>query len=309
MSARAAAAAVGPPPSLRLGVAPRRATLAGSLLALTKPRLAFLSVLTTCAGYGAALPEFDPLVFLWMVLGTAFSAGGALGLNQWLERDADARMVRTRDRPLPSGDVSPTLAWVFSSLLAAAGIALLAWGVNLAAAGWSLATVLSYNFAYTPLKYRSRWSTEVGAVSGALPPLIGWAAGGGSGPLGLILFLVLLFWQMPHFLAVGWVHREDYRRAGMPLLPATDASGARTAWWSLAHTVALLAVSAAPVALGIAGAPYGVVAALLGAGFLALAVRFLAAGDRLAPARRLFLASLAYLPLLLGALLIDLALP
>jgi heme o synthase len=278
-----------------------------ALVALTKPRLAVMSVLTTMVAFCAARPAWDAGGAIALLVGTLLSACGALALNQWSERDSDCIMVRTRERPLPSGQLAPSLALLWSSALATTGVVLLAVGVNVVAALVSAATIVSYVFVYTPLKRRTRWATEVGAIPGALPPLIGWAAAEGTLTLfGWLLFALLFFWQMPHFFAIGWVCRHDYRAAGFPLLPAIDESGARTAGWSFAHTVALLVVSVVPWALGLAGALYGVTALLCGAWMLARAWRFVRAGeDRDAAARKLFLASLGYLPLVLIALVID----
>ncbi len=182
--------------------------------------------------------------------------------------------------------------------------------MNALAAAISLATIVLYVWVYTPLKHRTRWATEIGAIPGALPPLLGWAAAEGSlSPLGWILFGVLFFWQMPHFFAIGWVYREDYRAAGFPLLPVTDDTGDRTAWCALLHTVALLVVSLLPWWLGIAGIVYGLGAAVSGLAMAVLGIGFLrqprAADGRTAAARRLFAGSLVYLPVVFACLLVD----
>lgn len=302
-----AVSATAPRDLQRIGGAARGETVARSLVALTKPRLATLSVLTTAIAYVAARPAANGREITALLIGTALSAGGALALNQWLERDTDCIMERTRDRPIPAGQVTPAIAFLWGASLAIMGVALLALAVNAPAAAWSAATIVLYVFGYTPLKKYTHWATEIGAIPGALPPLIGWAAAEGRiSLLGWLLFALLFFWQMPHFYAIGWICRREYRAAGFPLLPAIDQTGARTAGWSLAHAIALLGVSLAPWALGFTGAIYGVVALAGGGGMAWRAWQFVAAKcDRDAAARRLFLASLGYLPLVLGALMID----
>ncbi len=291
------------------GEAIRRAGVAGSLLALSKPRLSLLSVLTAVVAYAAARPEWELVRTLAMVAGTALSAAGALTLNQWLERDTDRIMERTRDRPIPEGRITPAQALAWGVSLGIAGTGLLLVWVNPLAAALGAATILLYVAVYTPLKHRTRWATEIGSIPGALPPLLGWAAAEGRiSPLGWILFGILVFWQMPHFFAIGWVYRHDYKSAGFPLLPVLDPSGVRTALWSLAHALALLVVSLAPWALGLAGATYGIAAAVCGLGFVVLAARFLVRTGlepRRAAARHLFFGSLVYLPVVLGALVVD----
>ncbi len=287
----------------------RRVSTAASLLALTKPRLSTLSVMTAVAAYAAARPQWQWSEALSMVVGTGFAAGGALTLNQWWERDTDCIMERTRGRPLPDGQLSPAAAFTSGMLLSLGGTLMLALGVNLLSAALAAATVVSYVLIYTPLKRRTHWSTEIGTIPGALPPLLGWAAAEGRiTALGWVLFGILLFWQMPHFFAIGWIYREDYRAAGFPLLPVLDPTGARTAAWSLAYAVALLAVSVVPVWLGITGAVYGAGAIVCGVVFVALAFDFLrrAGGDDgMRAARRLFTASLIYLPVVFTCLLVD----
>jgi len=277
----------------------------GALLALTKPQLAFMTVLTAMVAYGTARPEAG--FALATLLGTTLAATGALSLNQWWERRADARMQRTRGRPLPQARVTPATALAWSLALSIAGVGLLATLVNPAAAAVAALTILIYGLVYTPLKRRTRWATELGAISGALPPLLGNAAAGDlwAAP-GTGLAVLLLFWQMPHFFAIGWRHRADYRAAGFKLLPAIDATGRRTAAWSLCYAALLLPVSLAPWALGYLGALYGVPSALAGGAFLWRAWQFAAApGDREIAARRLFFASIVYLPVVIIALAFD----
>jgi heme o synthase len=293
--------------SLRLGGPVRAGSSLRSLVQLTKPRLATLSVLTTMAAYTAARPEWHGFTTFALLVGTSLSAAGALALNQWWERETDCIMERTRHRPLPAGTVAPGVALAWSTSLAALGVALLAWGVNPPAALVSAATIVLYVFAYTPLKRHSRWATELGAIPGALPPLIGFAAvDGGISAFGWMIFALMVFWQMPHFFAIGWVCRHEYRAAGFPLLPVVDRTGGSTAAWSLGYSVALLFVSILPWVSGFTGPLFGVTALVGGTGLLGRAWQFWrAADDRDAAARRLFRASLVYLPLVLLALVID----
>jgi len=286
-------------------VRPAGRTLAWALLALTKPQLAAMSVLTALVAYGAARP--NPATALATIIGTSLAAAGALSLNQWWERRADALMRRTRGRPLPQALVPPSVALAWSLGLSLAGTGLLAWQVNPTAAAFASLTILLYGVVYTPLKRRTRWATEIGAISGALPPLLGNAAAGDlwAAP-GVALAALLLCWQMPHFFAIGWRHRADYRAAGFRLLPAVDLAGARTAAWSLGYAALLLPVSLAPWALGHLGAIYGVTAALAGAGFVHGAWRFWTdPAQRDLAARRLFVASIIYLPVVIVALAVD----
>ncbi len=263
-----------------------------------------MSVLTTMVAYATARPLAGAA--LATLAGTTLAAAGALSLNQWWERRADALMVRTRGRPLPSANLSAGEALAWSVGFSIAGVVLLASLVNLAAAALAAATILIYGVIYTPLKRRTRWATEIGSLSGALPALLGNAAAGdlASRP-GLVLTAILLFWQMPHFFAIGWRHRIDYRAAGFPLLPAVDPTGARTAGWSFGYAVALVFASLAPWALGWLGAIYGVTTVLANGWFLRDAWRFMQAGDRDRAARRLFFSSIFYLPIVMGALLAE----
>jgi len=275
-------------------------------LELTKPRLSLLSVITAVVGYLAALPTRENSVLVSLVLGTSLAAAGAAALNMWLERDADARMARTRERPVPSGAVSPDSALTFGLLLCAAGDALLYIGVNGLAACLALATQATYLLAYTPLKRKTSWCTEIGAIPGALPPLIGCAgAGAGISTLGWLLFAILLFWQIPHFMAIAWTYREDYQRAGFPMTTVVDATGATAAKKALVCTLALVVCSLLPTFLGYTTPAYAIVAGSTGAWFLLRAIRFLDPESRNSEARRLFFASIAYLPILLATLVID----
>lgn len=275
-------------------------------LELTKPRLSLLSVITALVGYLAAQPARDSLLLLHVLIGTALAAGGVAAVNQWIERETDGRMTRTQDRPLPSGAISPAVALLLGLAMTLAGIGVLAWGANLLAAALGLATAVSYLLIYTPLKRTSRWSTEVGAVSGALPPLIGWAAAEGSiSGLGWILFGILFFWQIPHFMAVAWIYRGDYSMVHFPMLPVLDTRGHRVAAWSLFNLALLVAISLLPYFLGYAGPLYLAAALVLGVGFAIPAIAFCRPSRRETAARQLFLASITYLPAILGALVID----
>lgn len=275
-----------------------------ALVALTKPQLAFMSVITAMVAYGTARPATPHT--LATLAGTALAAGGALSLNQWWERRADALMRRTDGRPLPRGQISPALALAWSLALSTAGLTVLAALVNLATAALAALTILLYGVIYTPLKMRTRWATEIGAVSGALPALLGNAAAGDlrAAP-GVTLTVVLLCWQIPHFFAIGWRHRADYRGAGFKLFPAVDCTGRSTAAWSLFYTALLVPVSVAPWALGWLGPVYGVTALVAGGWFLRHAWQFATAPDRDTTAKNLFLASILYLPLILAALALD----
>ncbi len=275
-------------------------------LELTKPRLSMLSVLTAVVGYFAARPPSNPLKFTLFLIGTSLAAGGVAALNQWMETDTDSRMKRTADRPLPSGKVPTGSAFVLGWLMCAAALFLLFAKVDRMAALFTLLTIISYLGWYTPAKRWSIWSTEIGAIAGAFPPLIGWSAGEGSvTALGWILFAILFFWQIPHFMAVAWTYRRDYTAVNFPMLPVRDETGARVAAWSLVNTVALIIMSVLPVIMGLASKAYGVAAALCGAWFLWRALVFLRPKERDVAARKLFFTSIIYLPLVLGALVAD----
>lgn len=294
MSAPAAAATV-----------ERRARFA-DYLELTKPRLSLLSVITAVVGYVAVRAPWDWAHFLFTLAGTAACAGGVAALNQWMESETDAQMRRTADRPIPAGRVAGGSAFVLGWGLCFAGLGTLFVRASALAALFALLTIVTYLAFYTPAKRWSRWSTEIGAVAGAFPPLIGWAAAdGGVRPLGWILFGVLLFWQIPHFMAVAWMYRQDYSRVHFPMLPVRDPRGGKVAAWSLVNTVAVVGVSAWPVAIGEATLIYLAITAVLGAWFLWRAVAFLRPERREACARKLFFASIIWLPLQLGALVID----
>lgn len=275
-------------------------------LELTKPRLSLLSVLTAMVGYFAAVPPSNPLKLTLLLVGTMLAAGGVAALNQWLESETDAQMRRTADRPIPTGKIPPGSAFVLGWLMCIAALFLLFARVDKLAAMFTLFTLIAYIGWYTPAKKTSKWSTEIGAIAGAFPPLIGWSAAEGRvTTLGWILFGILFFWQIPHFMAVAWTHRRDYSAVHFPMLPVRDEAGGKVAAWSLITTVVLVIVSLLPVVFGLATKAYGAAAALFGAWFLWRALGFMRPAGRDVAARKLFLASIAYLPLLLAALVAD----
>ncbi|HEY2991526.1 MAG TPA: heme o synthase [Methylomirabilota bacterium] len=283
-----------------------RARVASDLLALTKPRVVLMVLITTLVGYYvglAAAADYGRLAAL--LLGTALAAGGTLALNQYWERDVDARMARTRTRPLPEGRLAPLEALLFGAGLTAAGLAVLVLGAGRLAAATVAATFVLYVFAYTPLKLRTPFCTMVGAVPGALPPVAGWAAARDDLGLGAwVLFGILFLWQLPHTLAIAQLYREDYARAGVRLLPVIDAQGRATERQILSGTLALLAVSLLPTLIGLAGGIYFTGALVLGAGFVVLGAQQ-ALAPSLSRARRVLMASLLYLPVLLALLAFD----
>ena len=275
-------------------------------LELTKPRLSLLSVLTAAVGYVAVRPAGSTRTFLFTFLGTSLAAAGVSALNQWHERDTDAQMERTAGRPLPAGRIPNGSAFVLGWMLCLAALMTIYAGVNRVAESFTILTIASYLGWYTPAKRWSRWSTEIGAIAGAFPPLIGWAAAEGTVTrLGWILFGILFFWQIPHFMAVAWRHRKDYSTVHFPMLPVRDESGKLVARWALINTIALIIVSLLPVVLRLDTWYYGAAAAASGAWFLYRAIVFLRPQGREEAAWKLFLASIGYLPLTLTALVID----
>jgi protoheme IX farnesyltransferase len=273
-------------------------------LALTKPGITLFVTLTSLVGFVLASPGGPRAARLAGVLaGTALVAGGAAVLNMVLERGLDARMQRTRGRPLPAGRVSPGRALAFGGALSVAGWAGLVSFGGPASAGVSFLTWALYLFFYTPLKPRTALATLVGAVPGALPPLIGWlAARPELGPGAFALFAIQFLWQIPHFLAVAWMYRDDYAAGGLPMLPVLD--GAVTARQAVATSTALLFISLTPLAARLAGPLYAACALAAGTALLATAIALLVSRTRIA-ARRLFFASLAYLPVVCLGLLLD----
>lgn len=287
-------------------VQPAAHSRAADFFALTKPRLNLLVLITTLGGlYLGAPAGVAPALLFHTLIGTALVAGGASALNQVWERDTDGLMRRTRLRPVPDGRLEAREGTRFGLLLTAIGLAQLWAGVNAASALVAAVTLASYVLLYTPLKRRTWLSTLVGAVPGALPPVIGWAAATGRVDLtGMTLFAIVFFWQIPHFLAIAWLYREDYARAGLPLLPVVEPDGRSTGRQALIYAAALVPISVTPALAGLAGSFYVGVALVLGIALVALSVHF-ARGRSTVAARRLFFASIIYLPLLWAVLVAD----
>ena len=273
---------------------------------LFKARLTMLVLATTAVGfYSGFRGPVNFRLMLQTLLGTALVASGAAALNQLFERELDAKMRRTQNRPLPSGRLQPqTVAWV-GCATALIGLAYLAWAVNVLTALLGAFSLLSYLFVYTPLKRVTWLNTAVGAIPGGLPPLMGWTAARGElSAEGWALFAILAFWQLPHFMAIAWVYREEYARAGFQMLPVIDPGGQRTGRQAVCYTLGLLPISLSPFLFGLAGSVYLTGALLLGLIFLGFAVQF-SRHLTVARARQLFLVSIVYLPLLLGLLVLD----
>jgi protoheme IX farnesyltransferase len=277
------------------------------LMGLTKSGITAMVALSAASGMLLASATHDAPPALWVhtLLGTALVAAAASALNQIVERDSDALMRRTAQRPLPAGRLQPDVAWLWAGALGLAGLLELALGANLLAAALAAATLVGYVCVYTPLKRVSSLSTVIGAVPGAVPPMVGWAAVQGTLGLGAwALFALLFFWQMPHFLAIAWMYRADYARGGFPMLSVDDEDGLRTSRQALFYCAALVPVSLLPAALGLAGGVYFAGALLAGSWFLATSAAFVL--DRSsAAAKRLLLVSVFYLPVVLAALAAD----
>lgn len=273
---------------------------------LTKPRITLMVVLTALSGYVMASPErWDGLALAATLAGTALTCAGAGTINMLLEQRQDGLMARTRGRPIPSGRIPRTDAALFAAVLLVVGLALLLGLVNPVAAVLALLTVLSYTLVYTPLKLRMSAAILVGAFPGAFPPLIGWSgATGAIGAGGLAIFAILYLWQIPHFLAIDWLFREDYRRAGFRTVAVLDGSGGRTAWHAILSGCMLLVASAVPTYLGIAGRAYLAGALVAGVFYVGAAV-LLARRRTNESARQLILASVAYLPFVLVLMILD----
>jgi protoheme IX farnesyltransferase len=275
-------------------------------VALTKPRVVVMVLLTTFVGYYLAATDLtDYARLIHTLIGTALAAAGTLALNQFLEREVDGQMLRTRGRPLPDGRLQPAAALVFGALITVSGVCYLALAVDTRCAAVTAATALLYLFAYTPLKRVSPLCMVIGAVPGALPPVTGWvAARGDLAPGAGVLFAILFLWQLPHTLAIARLYRDDYARAGIQVLPVVDPLGASTERQIVAGCLALLAVGLLPTLVGLAGPLYFFGALGLGAMFLACGLAQAVAPSAVA-ARRLLLASVLYLPLLLALMALD----
>lgn len=273
---------------------------------LVKARLTTLVLVTTLVGfYAGSGSPVDYWLMLHALLGTALVACGAAALNQLLERELDAKMRRTEDRPLPSGRLSPDAVLIIGAVLSVAGLLDLLLMVNPLTALLGALTLASYLFIYTPLKRITTLNTLIGAIPGAIPPLMGWTAARGEiSAAGWSLFAILFLWQLPHFMAIAWLYREDYARAGFKMLPIVDPDGRKTAAQAVCHAFGLIPVSLFPALLGVAGVVYFVGAIVMGIAFLIFAIQFSRSltAER---ARGLFIASIVYLPLLLGLLVID----
>jgi len=282
---------------------------------LTKPRITWLILMSTGIGYFFGLPQgtgwwafltsVNVVSLLHTIFGTALMASGTAALNQWYEREADRRMKRTARRPLPAGRITAGRALAFGVVLSLIGFAELALGVNLLCGSVGLFTLISYLFLYTPMKQRTWWSTTVGAIPGAMPPMIGYAAAAGSITReSLVLFAILFLWQFPHFYSIAWMYKEDYARAGIRMLPVVEPDGRSTARQIVLYGMALIPVSLVPAVLGMSGPVYAIGALLLGLWFLYSGVRV--ALDRTTlRARRVLVTSVFYLPLIYGLMLLD----
>ncbi|PYL09389.1 MAG: protoheme IX farnesyltransferase [Verrucomicrobia bacterium] len=287
-------------------VAPSRRRFASDLAELVKARLTLLVLLTTAVGFylGSGSP-IDYRALFHVVFGTAAAAAGAAALNQWWERRADALMRRTRTRPIPAGRMPPLQALALGAGLSIFGVVYLAIVCNALSAVLTAITIAIYIFAYTPLKRASTANTAVGAIPGAIPPVIGWAAARGDiGGGAWSLFAIVFLWQLPHFFAIAWMCREDYARAGFRMISSDDRSGERSASQSVFFCILLLVMAGLPAFLGIANSAYLLAELVLGALFVAVAMHFLRLRTTSA-ARLLFIASIAYLPLLLAALVLT----
>jgi heme o synthase len=273
---------------------------------LFKVRLTTLVLLTTAVGFYIGFRgPVDYLLMLHTLLGTALVASGASALNQLIEREYDARMRRTQDRPLPAGRMQPQTVLLVGIASAVLGLLYLARAVNVPTCLVAACSLLCYLFIYTPLKRVTWWNTAVGAIPGALPPLIGWtAARGDLGGAGWTLFAIQVFWQLPHFMAIAWIYRAEYARAGFQMLPVIDADGHRTGRQAVGYTLVLLPLSLCPFLFKLTGPVYLAGALILGLAFLGSAVQF--SRRRTVPrARQLFYVSILYLPLLLAVMVLD----
>jgi protoheme IX farnesyltransferase len=275
-------------------------------LILTKVRITALVLVTTAAGFLlASSARVDPALLVWTLLGTGLAASGAAALNQFLERDADARMRRTAGRPIPAGRMTPARGLAVGIGLSVVGVAVLVLFVNVLTGLLALATVLLYVGVYTPLKRMTPLNTIIGAIPGAIPPVMGWTAVTGEAGLpAWVLFAILFLWQLPHFLAIAWIFRDDYRLGGFPMLPVLDPDGEATGRQVALYCAALVPVSLIPTFLGLAGPIYFFGALLLGLAFLGAGL-MMAVRRRGKEARRVLLASVTYLPLLLALMVAD----
>lgn len=278
----------------------------GDFVALTKPRLNFLVLLTTAAAYSlGAGPDARLIDLVHTLVGTFLVAGGAAALNQVWERRTDRLMRRTQNRPMADERMTVPQGTAFGIALTLLGVGELAIFINVLSAAVALVTTLTYLFFYTPLKLRSSLSTIAGAVPGALPAVIGWAAATNTLSIeAWVLFGIVFMWQMPHFLAIAWMYRDEYARAGMPLLPVIEPDGRSTGRQTVLYTAALIPVSMLPMGVGLATAYYLIGAIALGAIMMMMSLEFSVKRD-IATAKRLFFGSIIYLPLLWAILVFD----
>jgi protoheme IX farnesyltransferase len=293
--------------SVPIELRPGFGAIARDYLELSKSRIVFMVVITTAAGFLFAAKAVDPLLLLHTLIGTALVAAGTNALNQYVERDHDAKMHRTRTRPVPAGRITPRAALLFSSAIAVLGTLYLGVLVNWLTALLGAFTLTSYIFVYTPLKRMSTICTIIGAVPGAVPPLMGWTAATNELALGgWLVFGILFLWQLPHFMAISWMYRDDYARGGFAMLSVRDSDGAAVARDAVLYSIALLFVSVLPWFFGLAGVAYLIGATLCGAAMLALSIRFFF--DRgVRNARSLFMTSNLYLLTVMLLLVVDAA--
>ena len=291
------------------GVPARGVSLWRDYMSMTKPRIALMVLVTAAFGFFLAEQSLAVPVAFWIMLaGTGLAAGGSSVLNMYLERDVDGRMARTRNRPLPAGRIAPQHALHFGVLLALGGCFLLLWQVNLLAAFLTLLTTFLYVLVYTPLKRLSWLNTSIGAIPGAMPPLIGWAAATNDLSAGAwILFGILYLWQHPHFFAIAWLFREDYARGGFKMLSVTHPDGRRLFRQVIFFSLVLIPVSLLPTVIGMSGYLYALGALAIGLWMLAAGWSFTRQRTMLA-ARHLLRVSIVYLPLLLLLIMVDAAL-
>lgn len=292
-------------PASGSGVWERIRGLFANLADLTKFRLVSLVLLSTAVGFFlASSAPFPWIVFFHVLTGTGLVAAGSLALNQWIERDLDALMPRTASRPLPTNRMTPRQAFAVGLGMSVVGLVYLAVMSNYWAAALSGSTLVSYLLLYTPLKRITSFNTIVGAVPGAVPPMIGWA--GVRGELSFeawVLFSILFLWQLPHFLAIAWIYREQYRKAGFVMLSTQDPDGRRVARQAVLYAAMLVPVSLLPTLCGITGFFYFLAALVLGGAFLGISIAGLFNLD--ARARPIFVTSIVYLALLLIMMVID----
>jgi protoheme IX farnesyltransferase len=293
---------------MKAGAVPIAASEArwSDVLELAKPRITLMVLVTVAAGAFLAAPDrLSPLLLIETLLAAGLLASAASAWNQAIEAREDARMARTSSRPIAAGRLDRGRVIAVSAVAALGAVAHLALRTNLLAASIGAFTLLSYLFLYTPLKKRTPWATVVGAVPGALPPMIGWAAASGRLDLGAwVLFLIVFLWQLPHFMAIAWIHRDDYERGGFAVLPVRDAIGARTSAAMVVPVLLLIALTTASPLLGVGSVVTVAGGLLAGVGFLAACLAFWRRREA-GPARGVLLASVLYLPAVLAAVLID----